>query len=533
MSQIQLDHLAAVLPIEPPSTETGLLQILPAGADSFDNHLQRAQSRPDEPASADAEPSRRPADVQPAADDREDAPPAEPRAEAAEEPPPEQAVEDAPAGSGAEEQTAVQDAGDGAEDHPDEASGENAETELNVVLAGGQPADALTDEVTGKAAVEQPGRTANDSQDAGSRRGLQGRAAEQDDPWQQSPVNGASARVVAEVQPEGTAPAGDDETLLQTAAEPTGAAGEKSEEPADDAGEKSENPAQPGGKKKPAATAEKIMQHAGETGRAADVANPLDAEVLPADTPQSRRRSRGKKDSAVEGNDRSASYRVAAKSAAPNSVAAPGAQAITAEAAAGGEVRGEPAVHTGGPATNDATGSQNETSTRDGAAGPASTASSKGPQQGAADGVDRVRFVQRVARAFEAISDRSRSVRLRLSPPELGSLRLEVTVRNGVMNARVEAETATARNLLLDNLGALRERLAQQDIKIDQFTVDLTGRSPGGPFGDRAGQTQGQDGDSANDPQRPDADAETPQQNDSNTGAVSRPGEGTQLNVVI
>jgi flagellar hook-length control protein FliK len=99
---------------------------------------------------------------------------------------------------------------------------------------------------------------------------------------------------------------------------------------------------------------------------------------------------------------------------------------------------------------------------------------------GAQSQIDRVRFVQRVERAFAAVGDRGGSLRLKLSPPELGSLRLEVTVRKGAIRARVEAETPEAKNLLLDNLPALRDKLAQHDIKIQQFDVDLMDRSPGG-----------------------------------------------------
>jgi flagellar hook-length control protein FliK len=86
---------------------------------------------------------------------------------------------------------------------------------------------------------------------------------------------------------------------------------------------------------------------------------------------------------------------------------------------------------------------------------------------------ERVRFVQRVARAFHSMGDEGGEVRLRLSPPELGSLRLEVSVRDGVMSARLEAETASARNVLLENLPALRERLAEQNIKVERFDVDV------------------------------------------------------------
>ena len=93
---------------------------------------------------------------------------------------------------------------------------------------------------------------------------------------------------------------------------------------------------------------------------------------------------------------------------------------------------------------------------------------------------DRVRFVQRVEQAFQDLSDQGGSVRLRLSPPELGSLHIEINVAKGEMTARVQAETPAARNILLDNLPALRERLAQHDIKVQRFDVDLMDRSGGG-----------------------------------------------------
>jgi flagellar hook-length control protein FliK len=89
--------------------------------------------------------------------------------------------------------------------------------------------------------------------------------------------------------------------------------------------------------------------------------------------------------------------------------------------------------------------------------------------------VERVRFVQRVSRAVQSSVDRGGEVRLRLSPPELGSLKVEIIVKQGVMNARLEAETPAARSLLLENLPMLRERLAEQNIRIDRFDVDLQG----------------------------------------------------------
>ena len=86
---------------------------------------------------------------------------------------------------------------------------------------------------------------------------------------------------------------------------------------------------------------------------------------------------------------------------------------------------------------------------------------------------DHRRFVDRVARALPTAEGRGGTLRLRLSPPELGALRLEVTLQNGVLTAKVEAETPLARSLLLDNLPVLRERLEDQGVRVDQFDVDL------------------------------------------------------------
>lgn len=87
--------------------------------------------------------------------------------------------------------------------------------------------------------------------------------------------------------------------------------------------------------------------------------------------------------------------------------------------------------------------------------------------------VDRARFVQRVSGALRSAQQRDGQIQLRLSPPELGSLRITIEVKQGVVTATLETETAAARNVLLDNLPALRERLAEQEIRIDKFDVDV------------------------------------------------------------
>jgi flagellar hook-length control protein FliK len=104
--------------------------------------------------------------------------------------------------------------------------------------------------------------------------------------------------------------------------------------------------------------------------------------------------------------------------------------------------------------------------------------------------VDATRFVGRVAKAVQVAQERGGALQLRLSPPELGSLRLELTVQNGVMTASLETETSAARQILLDHLPALRDRLAEQNIRVERFDVDVRQQQHGGGGDPSASQQQ-------------------------------------------
>ncbi|MHB8969005.1 MAG: flagellar hook-length control protein FliK [Pirellulaceae bacterium] len=90
---------------------------------------------------------------------------------------------------------------------------------------------------------------------------------------------------------------------------------------------------------------------------------------------------------------------------------------------------------------------------------------------------DQMRLVQRVARAIEAAPQRGGLLRLRLRPPELGAVRLEVFLARGNLTARIETETQQARNVLLEHLPQLRERLTAQGIHVEQFDVNVSSRN--------------------------------------------------------
>ncbi len=117
--------------------------------------------------------------------------------------------------------------------------------------------------------------------------------------------------------------------------------------------------------------------------------------------------------------------------------------------------------------------------------------------------VDPSRFVGRVAKAFQTAQDRGGTLQIRLSPPELGSLHLSLTVKDGAVSAALQADNDNTRRLLLDHLPALRDRLAEHNMRIDRFDVDVR-REDAGPQADTRGsqQQQFQDRQQASAPRR-------------------------------
>jgi flagellar hook-length control protein FliK len=87
------------------------------------------------------------------------------------------------------------------------------------------------------------------------------------------------------------------------------------------------------------------------------------------------------------------------------------------------------------------------------------------------------KLVQRVLRGMEQLQDGGGQVRLRLHPPELGSLQLTLRMEGSVMSASLDVENTVARDALLKNLPVLRERLAEQGMQIDRFDVQVDSQS--------------------------------------------------------
>jgi flagellar hook-length control protein FliK len=65
-------------------------------------------------------------------------------------------------------------------------------------------------------------------------------------------------------------------------------------------------------------------------------------------------------------------------------------------------------------------------------------------------------------------------MQLRLQPAELGNVQIDVTMRDGMLSARLEAQSPGTHQLLVDNLPQLKESLAQQGVQVDRLEVDLS-----------------------------------------------------------
>lgn len=96
------------------------------------------------------------------------------------------------------------------------------------------------------------------------------------------------------------------------------------------------------------------------------------------------------------------------------------------------------------------------------------------------------------------------TMQIRLDPPELGALLINVTVRNGVLEASFQTNNAEATQLLSHSLTQLKHALESQGVGVDRLQVAQTAPRPTDRAGDAGGQDRGQqqpgsNGDSAAD----------------------------------
>ena len=77
------------------------------------------------------------------------------------------------------------------------------------------------------------------------------------------------------------------------------------------------------------------------------------------------------------------------------------------------------------------------------------------------------------------INQRGGNVTIRLNPPELGSLRIELQLNGGTVRASLQATSEAARALLTQDIGSLRQALESHGLTVDRLQVQHQANSGG------------------------------------------------------
>ena len=93
--------------------------------------------------------------------------------------------------------------------------------------------------------------------------------------------------------------------------------------------------------------------------------------------------------------------------------------------------------------------------------------------------LQRSESVQEMARVVRStIGGKNASMTLRLDPPELGQLRIDVRMHDQTLEVRIEADTKAGHDMLRTRLGQLRQALESQGVRLDQLDVQIRQPSP-------------------------------------------------------
>lgn len=107
---------------------------------------------------------------------------------------------------------------------------------------------------------------------------------------------------------------------------------------------------------------------------------------------------------------------------------------------------------------------------------------------------EKVRLAQRVARSFSRVGPTGGNIQLKLHPPELGSLAVNIKIEGKSMSAKLTTESQAAREVIMESLPQLRTRLAEQGYDVVQFTVEVASESTTTDNQSGTGQGTGQSG---------------------------------------
>jgi flagellar hook-length control protein FliK len=88
--------------------------------------------------------------------------------------------------------------------------------------------------------------------------------------------------------------------------------------------------------------------------------------------------------------------------------------------------------------------------------------------------IDQARLTNRVAGAFRSLANQSGTIRMKLHPEELGAMTIRMRIESGKVTAKLETETETARQVLLENMDTLKKKLKEQNLEVAAFDIEVT-----------------------------------------------------------
>ncbi|QDU09519.1 flagellar hook-length control protein FliK [Gimesia aquarii] len=82
-------------------------------------------------------------------------------------------------------------------------------------------------------------------------------------------------------------------------------------------------------------------------------------------------------------------------------------------------------------------------------------------------------LVERISSSIRQSQSTGQQLKIRLSPPELGTLQIEVSLKNGEYLAKLEVQNNHAQKVINDNIAQLKEALAKTGVSIDRIDVHI------------------------------------------------------------
>lgn len=82
-------------------------------------------------------------------------------------------------------------------------------------------------------------------------------------------------------------------------------------------------------------------------------------------------------------------------------------------------------------------------------------------------------LVERVAEGVRQSQSTGQQLKIRLSPPELGTLQIEVSLKNGEYTAKMEVQSSRTQKMINDNIAQLKEALIKTGVSLDRIDVHI------------------------------------------------------------